>query len=103
MKLKTLEPIVLEILGKYKQARCDDFALIYGVYKAINNNIADMSFKEVMQRHNELGLPSLSSITRCRRHIQELIPELKDDKTTLARLQTMEKYKNYNLSDIGER
>lgn len=102
MKLKALEPIVIEILGKYKQTRSDDFALIYGVYKAINSSVADMSFKEVMKQHKELELPSLESITRCRRHIQELIPELKDDKSSWNRLQETEKYKKYNLSDIGE-
>lgn len=102
MKLKILEPIVIEILGKYKQARLDDFALIYGVYKTINPHVVKMSFKEVMQQHNELGLPSLEGITRCRRHVQELIPELKDEKSSWARIQETEKYKKYNLSDIGE-
>ena len=100
MKLKQLEPIVLEILENNPKTRQDDYLLIEAVIdKFIDTN---MTFKSVMLSHRELGLPSLESITRCRRKIQAGRPELVDDETQAYREEKIDDYIQYALNLGGD-
>lgn len=50
----------------------------------------------------DIKAPTFEGVTRCRRHIQELMPELKDIDTDTARLREIPKYREYNLSGLEE-
>lgn len=77
MQIKKVEPIVLNALQENVNARYDDFVLIHEVLNHFVNE--KMSLESVLIHHVELGLPSLETITRCRRKLQEKYPELRVD------------------------
>lgn len=100
--LKKLEPIVLKALEENEDARKDDFILYYRVLKSLMLPIESMSVEIFLNMaKSDLKAPPFESVTRCRRHIQELRPELKHIKTAIAREEKTEEYKEYNLSGIG--
>lgn len=99
--LKKLEPIVLKALEENENSRKNDFILYYKVLKSLMLPIENMSVETFLNIAKELKAPPFESVTRCRRHIQELRPELKDIKTAIAREEKTEEYKEYNLSGIG--
>jgi len=66
---KNIEELVYKALVDKPETRKDDYKLIHAV---LNNFVDDkMSLEAVMLHHTELGLPSLETITRCRRRLQE--------------------------------
>ena len=100
-KLKPLETIVLRVLKRNEQSRVNDFILYGGVLKELNVSLNTNLF-QFLANAKEDKMPPFESVTRCRRHIQELMPELKKCKTAVARQELTEEYKLYNLSDIGD-
>ncbi len=74
-KIHVLEPIIEEILITNPESRKDDFIVLYEVLKKFVDT--DLPLRYVFKMHKELGVPSLESITRCRRKIQERHIELK--------------------------
>lgn len=72
-----IEDLVKVVLEQNEEARADDFLLILEVYKHFQPFIGGMCFKDVFEKHKQLGLPSMHSITRCRRRVFEMHPELK--------------------------
>lgn len=98
--LKKLESIVFEILELDKTSRKDDFKLYLEVLKSIgiNENMTIGTFFSVAKKYN---IPAFESVTRCRRHLQQLNSKLKDFKTSIAREDEVEEYKTYNISGIG--
>lgn len=80
--MRKLEGIVKDVLEESKEAREDDFLLIFKVYKAINESVIYKDFRQVMRDHVEFGLPSFESITRARRKVQKEYPELQSSKRT---------------------
>ena len=72
---KTLLEIVKEVLMNHKAARDDDMLLFEYVmnYHKISKNT---SFDEVRRLIKVKELPTIESITICRRRVQEEIPEL---------------------------
>lgn len=99
MKLKTTEKIVEKILREYKDARSDDFVLIYRVFYEINENaVIREPFYHVMLNHNEYKLPAIASIMRARRKVYEKYPYLKPEKATKKRNEKIEEYKEYSRS-----
>ena len=101
MKLKMLEPIVYEILKDQPETRKDDYILIERVIDRIIPT-QDLSFKNVMTNHKELGLPSLESITRCRRKLQAENPDLVDNETQGYREEKIDDYVQYALNLGGD-
>lgn len=101
MKLKKLELHVLNALEMHEETRKDDFKLYAAVLIRLNvslhNTIGDLLFNG-----KRIKLPSFESVSRCRRHIQAIRPELKDTKTAIAREEAQDVYRDYNLTDIGE-
>ena len=83
VKFRKIEPIVLECLENNLETRIDDFILVYQVYKRYLTGLCfdAYTFKDVIENHKTLKLPSFESITRCRRKLQELHPDLASEKT----------------------
>lgn len=108
MRIKVLENKVLKVLEENEEARKDDFVL-YGAV-LIETGIYD-KFREMQDgkptlisfliNAKQLKAPAFESVSRCRRHIQELRQDLKDTKTAIKREEAEEEYKQYNLTDIG--
>jgi len=79
-KIHKLEDTVKPILETNKLSRDDDFELVLRVYENLlsySDYIDTMSFRELMNNHVALDLPPFESITRCRRKLQQMYPELK--------------------------
>ena len=74
-KISIIEPLVEKAIRESVVAREDNYIL----YIMVLENYIDVdkiSFKDVCLHHVELGIPSLESVTRCRRKLQEKYPEL---------------------------
>lgn len=98
-RLKKTEDIVLQVLEKNIRARKDDFVLYGAVLNKLGVNLKQ-SLCEFLAKAKENKMPSFETVTRCRRHIQELRTDLTDTKTAVAREENIERFKEYNLSDI---
>lgn len=94
-KLRELEPMVLKVLENSNESRKDDFLLVLKVYQMLQPLIQDLSFTSVMTQHKFLKLPSIESITRCRRKVMEKHPELRDAAVTELRVEQQEEYIKY--------
>lgn len=95
-KLKQIEPLVEEALIKNKACRGDNFILYLEVLKKYID--LDLPIKDVFSKHKFLGIPSLESITRARRKIQERNPDLKSE-SSILREQEQKNYVEYALAD----
>lgn len=96
-KLLMLEPLVEEILLTNPICRKDDYILCIEVLKRFID--LDLPLRYVFKNHKELGIPSLETITRCRRKIQERNQELKDKATANIREREASEFVDYALSD----
>ena len=96
MKISKIEPIVKDILEKNVVARNDDFILVGDVYNKINKNISKMPFLYILANHTEFSLPSIESITRCRRRLQSKYEHLRaNKKTRKIRMEEEIKFREY--------
>lgn len=100
-KLRTTEDFVLAVLKRNKRARKDDFILYGGVLKELGVSL-NTSLAEFLSTAKQDNMPSFETVTRCRRHIQEQMPELKDENVTLIRQQAMYDFIDYNKKKLGE-
>lgn len=100
-KIKATEEIVLNVLTRNFRARTDDFILYGGVIKELGISLKQTNLYDFLATAKEKGLPSFETCTRCRRHIMEIMPELKDEKTELERSKKVKDFREYNLTDIG--
>lgn len=96
-RILQIEPLVEEALINNKACRGDNFILYLEVLKKYID--LNLSIKDVFQNHKILGIPSLESITRARRKLQERNPDLKDEVVAKARQQEVEEYVDYALAD----
>ena len=81
-RIHKLEDVVKPILESNVLSRGDDFELVLRVYEKLleySDYLDDMSFRELMHNHISLDLPPFESITRCRRKLQQMYPELRPD------------------------
>ena len=101
--IKNTEDYVLDALERNLKARQDDFILYGAVLKRLGIDLRNTSVYDLLANAKQWKLPSFETVTRCRRHIQELRQDLSDDKTAVAREQKIEDYKEYNISGIGDR
>lgn len=97
--IKKTEKLVLQALEQNEEARKDDFILYREVLKILK---IDTTYPVGILLANAkfINLPPFATVTRCRRHIQELRPDLKDSKTAIKREEAEEVYKEYNLSGL---
>lgn len=96
-RVRFIEPIVKRILEENIEARNDDFILIAEVYSLLNDSVKRFSFNDIMVYHKNFGLPSIESITRARRKVQNLYEDLRATEGT-RRLRANEEldYKEYS-------
>lgn len=87
-----LEPIVRDILTKYPETRDDDYLLILKVFDKFIDT-TNLSVEAVFKNHAQLQLPSMHTITRVRRKIQE--NELFSEKGKKRRKEEIKDYKEY--------
>lgn len=98
-KLKKTEDIVLDILEANIRARKDDFVLYGAVLKRLGVDLRQ-SLAEFLASAKQSKMPSFETVTRCRRHIQELRLDLTDSKVAIAREENEERFREYNLTGI---
>lgn len=101
MKIKDLERFVIKALEDCKSTRTDDFKLYAVVlyYKGVSVGANLFQFLKTAKQNK---MPAFESVSRCRRHIQELRPELKDTKTAIKREELREDYREYNWTGLGD-
>ena len=95
-RMNIIEPLVEEALINNKACRGDNFILYLEVLKKYID--LDLSIRDVFSNHKVLGIPSLESITRARRKLQERNHELKSDES-IEREKEANEYVNYALGD----
>ena len=69
-KILEVEPLVEKALTEHPETRDDNF-LLYNKVLANYIDIDGHSIGYVFEHHKDLGIPSLETITRCRRKVQE--------------------------------
>jgi hypothetical protein len=98
-RIKKTEDIVLDVLENNIRARKDDFVLYGAVLRRLGVDLK-VQLCEFLANAKENKMPSFETVTRCRRHIQELRTDLTDTKTAISREENIERFKEYNLSDV---
>ena len=98
-RIKKTEDIVLDVLENNIKARKDDFILYGAVLKRLGVDLKQ-SMCEFLANARINKMPSFETVTRCRRHCQELRQDLVDTKTAVKREENIERFKEYNLSDV---
>ena len=96
-KIYEVEPIVESALVENPETRDDNFLL----YAVVLEKYIDvkMPMVEVFKNHKSLGIPSLETITRCRRKLQERNPKLAGNRSRKARDAEKGEMVDYALSD----
>ncbi len=94
-RINQIEPLVEEALMHNKECRGDNFILYLEVLKKFIDT--NLSLKDVFLNHKILGIPSLETITRCRRKLQERNPELRDENASRIRANEEAKYEEYAM------
>lgn len=92
-KIYAIEPIVAEALQNVPATRGDNFILYIEVLRKFID--PKMSLQAVFENHKTLGIPSLETITRCRRKIQERNPELRDEAADKVRKDEEKEFVDY--------
>ena len=68
--------VIKQALIQSELARNNDRVLYIIVLEALHSGITQKPFDEVMFLVDELNLPSYDTVTRIRRHLQSIYPEL---------------------------
>lgn len=89
---REIKKAVYKILQEDKYAREDDNYLIMRVVQELENELAGMTFVNVMQKLSFKGI-SCEAITRQRRKFFEEYPELKADKAEKVRREEEQTYR----------
>lgn len=92
-KIKQVEPIVERALVYHPETRGDNFLLYIEVLKEYINT--GLPIEYVFRNHKALGIPSLETITRCRRKLQEVDPSLRDERVDEIRRQEANAFYDY--------
>ena len=100
--IKKTEDVVLDVLTVNKRARQDDFILYGAVLKRLGIDLKNTSLYDFLATAKIKKIPSFETVTRCRRHIAELRPDLVDVATAIKREAREEDFKYYNITSIGD-
>ena len=85
---------VKQILTAWPKSRDDDM-LLYAIYLHMNGCVGtDEKFYDVMSKAKARKLPSYEGITRARRKVQELEPELRGKRYKDRKIE-QDKYRSY--------
>ena len=71
---------VEKIMREHPEARDDDFKLYGWACKESDARVMTLSFSQVLWNSAKLNIPAYESVTRARRKLQELHPELRGKK-----------------------
>lgn len=93
-KMNKTSEIVLQVLEKHPKARDDDFVLYGFVIYYMGYNI-DQSMRHFLGTAEQTGAPAFATITKCRRTLQGIYPQLKGKKAE-ARNEMQMVYRTYN-------
>ena len=101
--IKNTQDLVEDILINSRAARNSDNVLILEVYNRLladkGMDITRMTFPMVLINIKNLGLPSLETVGRCRRKLQEDHLDLRSDKDIAeAREELQQIFREYALS-----
>lgn len=100
-KLYNTTVLVKRILEDYPAARNDDNLLYYRVCDAIDSDVLGMSFGWALLSMKELDIPTIETVGRCRRKLQEQFPELRaTDKVKGLRTEQERKFEAYARKEI---
>ena len=92
-KINTIHNKVKKILENNQSARGDDYVLILEVLREyIDTN---MSVDTLLLHHIELGIPSIETITRAIRKIQEKYPNLVSIDALPIRIEEEKEFRQY--------
>jgi len=72
--------LVEDALINDPKLRDDDNLLYISVCKRINPHVIGMNFEDVLTNRSSMGIPSIETVGRCRRKIQETHPNLRSSK-----------------------
>lgn len=101
--IKQTEKIVLKVLEENEYARKDDFRLYAEVLRQKGIDLNKFSLKFFLYTAKEIfNAPPFETVSRCRRHIQQLRPDLVDSKTAEARAEFAEEIKEEMKKGLGE-
>lgn len=93
-KIYAVEPLVYKALQNNPKTRGDNFYLYIDILSEFID--PQMSLKAVFENHKTLGIPSLETITRCRRKIQAQNPELRDEAADKVRKDDEQEFVDYS-------
>lgn len=93
--IKTQE-LVYKALVDNPVTRADDYILILDVLS--NYVTPNMPLETILKHHVELGIPSIETITRCRRRLQKQYPELINLEAKKIRKQEQKEFRQYALN-----
>lgn len=98
MKLKALESKVRKCLKNYPETRGSDDLLYIEVIKEMGIFLGQYTADYWFRNYRKMGLPSIESVGRCRRKIQEKNEALKPIKEIELQRRAQEKtFYNYSL------
>lgn len=97
-RIMKIEPIVKMVLIDDPQTRSDDHILILRVLETFVT--PELSLNAVFKNHVTLGIPSLETITRCRRKLQAAFPELRDEKAEKIRAEEEVEFRSYSKEKL---
>ena len=93
-RIQQIEPIVEKALVYHPETRGDNFLLYVEVLKRFIDTQLPLEY--VFTHHKQLGIPSLETITRCRRKLQEIYPYLRDEEAHEIMRQEANAYYDYS-------
>lgn len=100
-KLYNTTVLVKKILEDVPETRNDDNLLYYRVCDVIDSYCLGLSFGWVLLNMKELEIPTIETVGRCRRKLQEQFPELRaTDKVKGFRTDRERKFEAYARKEI---
>ena len=97
-KLKDLEKRVRTILKEKPAARGDDDLLYSYLMKDMKINLRNLTAQKFILSYRKLGIPTIETVGRCRRMVQEKDETLKPTPDIVLKRRKLEtSYYNYSL------
>lgn len=98
MKLQNLEKMVRQVLKTEPETRGSDDALYISIIKKMGCDLGGISALDYFRTYRKRKLPTIESVGRCRRRIQEHNEALKPiEKVEVMRRENEKTFYNYSL------
>lgn len=102
MRIKTIQNEVKHVLMHDPATRNNDQLLYIRVCERLNPHVTSRCFKDVLLNLNDLHLPTIESVGRCRRKLQADNPTLRaNDKVKGFRNKLEAEFREYARSSDG--